>query len=190
MQHPSAQFQEAYEMHACEDLSEKGKELIAFGAAIAAGCRPCAELHVRAARAHGAEKADIQAAIGRALDSRSSAADHMARLAERLLSGTAEADRCTEPEPAFLGDLVSAGAALAVNCGADLEEHASKAVEQGATEGQIRTAFEIARMVRDMAAGRAEAAAGRFASDVARVGDCRLQQTDCQCSEAESTVGR
>jgi AhpD family alkylhydroperoxidase len=175
-------------------LREKDQQMIAIGAAIAAGCRPCTDFHIRAARAVGAQKVDIRHAIDQALDARRSAADHMARLAERLLGEIPEADGHTGPEPAFLDELISTSAALAVNCGADLAAHVSRARAQGATEGQIRTTFEIARMVKAMAASRVEAAAGRSTPEVgvvARDHECdarSLQTRECSGAGGETTT--
>ena len=40
------------------------KELIAIGASVTANCQPCLEYHVRMAREHGADEAEIHDAIG------------------------------------------------------------------------------------------------------------------------------
>jgi AhpD family alkylhydroperoxidase len=165
-------------------LSERQQELVAIGAAIAAGCRPCTRFHVRAARAAGATAGDLRRAVDRGLEARRSAADHMARLAERLLAGV------TEGEPAQAGlaiddDLVSAAAALAANCGIDLAGHAARAREHGASGGQIDAALGIARMVKTMAENRAEAAARRIA---ATADDCGQQPRALNCACGETGV--
>jgi len=40
------------------------KELIAIGASVTAGCKPCLEYHVGKAREHGASEEEIRAAVG------------------------------------------------------------------------------------------------------------------------------
>jgi AhpD family alkylhydroperoxidase len=179
-----------------EGLREQDQELIAIGASIAAGCRPCTQFHVRAATAAGAGKAEIRRAIDQALEARRSASDHMARLAERLLVEIPKADPDAEREPAFLAELVATSAALAVNCGPDLAAHVSRARDRGATEERIRGAFEIARMVRAMAAKRAETAARRSAPDPAgETAACQpagqlVRARQCSCTGAEQSVAR
>ena len=50
------------------EFGAKEKELIAVGASIAAGCRPCTEHHVNAAREAGADTADLGLTAGLALN--------------------------------------------------------------------------------------------------------------------------
>ena len=57
-------------------LTEKEQELVAVGASIAAGCRPCTAYHVRAARVAGADKEEIRQAVNDALDVRQQRVRH------------------------------------------------------------------------------------------------------------------
>jgi AhpD family alkylhydroperoxidase len=67
-----------------ETLTEKQKELVAVGASIAAGCRPCTTHHVAAARAAGAGDVEIRAAVQTALAVRDSDALSIARMVRRV----------------------------------------------------------------------------------------------------------
>jgi AhpD family alkylhydroperoxidase len=132
-------------------LTEKEQELVAVGASIAAGCRPSTAYHVRAARVAGADKEEIRQAVNDALDVRQSASDIMARLAARYLGDAPAEEVPPSSEQSLMGELVSVGAALAVNCAVSLETHLTAAHQLGATVRQIQTALEIARAVKNMA---------------------------------------
>jgi AhpD family alkylhydroperoxidase len=164
-----------------ELLTSKRAELIAIGASIAAGCRPCTAYHFREATAAGAGQDEIRQAVNVALEARRSAAAGMAQLADRLLEGTL--NRPVVSEAGYLDELIAAAAALAVNCGMDLTEHIARARDLGASGSQVETALDIGRAVKKMAAKRVEAAAGRalpeskrFAADDDRLAGIRGEQ--------------
>ncbi len=160
-------------------LTQKEKELVAVGASIAAGCQPCTAHHFRAARAAGATDIEIRQAVDDALCVRQSAAKVMAELAEKHLGGAPESDGPCCSEKPRIGELVSAGAAFALNCVTDLEIHVAAARRKGATERQIETALGIARMVKKVAGQKVEAAAEAITADVvAASAGCA---DDCGC---------
>ena len=64
------------------------------------------------------------------------------------------ANRSSKP---LIGELVSIGAALAVNCTTNLETHLQAAQAVGATERQIQTALGVARAIKKVAEQKAEA---------------------------------
>jgi len=66
-------------------LSETVKELVAIGAAVAAGCEPCLNFHVDKARKLEVSDAAMREAIEMAVKVKAAAASNMAKLAERLL---------------------------------------------------------------------------------------------------------
>lgn len=140
-------------------LNDKDQELVAVGASIGAGCRPCTRFHFRAARAAGATDEEIGQAVSAALSVRTSATEIMARKARTYLgeSPSGETIRCTDQS--LVAELISVSAAFAANSVADLETHVGGARRQGATEGQIRTAVRIARAVKSMAGKVVEEAA-------------------------------
>jgi AhpD family alkylhydroperoxidase len=161
-------------------LTQKEQELVAVGASIAAGCRPCTAYHVRAARAAGADEREIRQAVNDALDVRRSATESMARLAEKQLGDAPEPDAACGSEKSLIGELVSVGAALAVNCVTNLETHLTAAWQLGATVRQIQTVLDIARAVKSMAGKKAEAAIAKVAEEN------QVCAGDCGCHDAQS----
>lgn len=149
-------------------LTETQQELIAVGVSIAAGCKPCTAYHLKAARAAGASDEEIRRAVHHALDVRHSATEIMARLADKLLGSAPESSTSSPAEESLTDDLVSAGAAFAVNCGTNLEAHLNAAQQMGATDYQLQITLTIARAVKNMAGQKVEAAAAKVAPE----GEC------------------
>ncbi len=140
-----------------EILTQKEKKLVAIGASIAAGCQPCTGHYFKAVRQAGATEAEIRQAVDAALCVRNSATKIMAGLAEEYLgNGRAAEEPCCSSKP-LIGELVSIGAALAVNCATNLETHLQAARTVGATERQIQTALGVARAIKKVAEQKAEA---------------------------------
>ena len=141
-----------------ETLTEKQKELVAISASIAAGCRPCTDFHVAAAREAGVADAEIRVAVDNALAVRDSARNGIAARAYSLL-GESAGSACTgcSPPRDLHDELVSVAAAYAINSVVDLEAHLADARSAGATEAQIATALSISRMVKKVAAEKVEA---------------------------------
>jgi AhpD family alkylhydroperoxidase len=158
-----------------EQLTQKEGELVAVGASIAAGCRPCTAYHVRAARAAGANEEEIRQAVNDALDVRRSATESMAQLAEKQLGDAPGSDAMNCSEKSLISELVSVGAALALNCVSNLETHLTAAWQLGATVRQIQTVLDIARAVKSMAGKKAEAAIVKAAKE------SKVCADDCGC---------
>ncbi len=160
-----------------EILTPKEKELIATGASIAAGCQPCTTYHFRAVREAGATEKEISQAVADALCVRNSATRIMTGLAEQHLGNepTPEASCCSSKP--LIGELVSIGAALAVNCTANMATHLEKARAMGGTEQQILAALDVARYIKKVASQKVEALTGTAALDKEHCGD------DCGCNE-------
>lgn len=138
-------------------LTQKEKELIGIGVSIAAGCQPCTVHHFKAARQAGATEAEIRQAVDAALCVRNSATEIMAGLAEKHLgNGRVIEKSCCGSKP-LIDELVSVGAALAVNCTTSLETHLQAAQTTGATHRQIQTALGVARAIKKVAEQKAEA---------------------------------
>ncbi|MBI2585937.1 MAG: carboxymuconolactone decarboxylase family protein [Rhodospirillales bacterium] len=68
------------------NLSEIQAELIAIGAAVAAGCEPCLRTHVRQARAIGLTDAELRMAVAVARKVKETPARLILEAAERLLA--------------------------------------------------------------------------------------------------------
>jgi AhpD family alkylhydroperoxidase len=166
-------------------LTEKEQELVALGASVAAGCRPCTAHHVRAARVAGADKEEIRQAVNDALGVRRSASDIMERLAAKYLGDAPAEEASHGSEQSLMGELVSVGAALAVNCVISLEIHLKAAYQAGATVRQIQTALGIARAVKNMAAKKADETIAKMA------GESQVCANDCgyQNDAAKATEG-
>ena len=108
-------------------------------------------------RQAGATEAEIRQAVDAALCVRNSATKIMTGLAEKYLgNGRAVEEPCCSSKP-LVGELVSIGVALAVNCTTNLETHLQAARTVGATERQIQTALGVARAIKKAAEQKAEA---------------------------------
>ena len=140
-------------------LSPKDKELVAIGASIGAGCQSCTAHHVEAAREAHATNEEIHEAIEWALVVRRHATRIMLGLAERLLGNEDAVESHEGRELPLLGELVSIAAAIGLNCTSNLEMHLRAARKAGATNRQIRVVLTLARMVRKVAMGKADAVA-------------------------------
>jgi AhpD family alkylhydroperoxidase len=164
------------------ELSEKDQEIIAVGASVAAGCLPCTTYHRRAAAGAGAAESDILQAVRDATQVRRAATEIMAR------AGGLSADEAGPPPAGaetrtLLRELVSVGAAYALNCSTSLKTHLEAARAAGATGTQMLTAIKIACAIRDVAGEKARAAAGA----VLRVG--AAHEADCGCADDDVAPG-
>jgi AhpD family alkylhydroperoxidase len=170
-------------MTAERTLTDHEQELIAIAAAVSSGCRPCLAFHIKAARASGVPDEEMRGAVRLALEVRRFATDAMAKLADKVLGEAPAGDSSSPSRDGAIGELVSAAAALAANCSSALESHVSAATQLGATEGQKRTAFDIARAVKGMASKKVEDAAAKLVP----VGTLsRLSPSDCSFRRREA----
>lgn len=168
-------------------LTQKEKELVAVGTSIAAGCQPCTAHHFKAARAAGASEEEIRQAVDGALCVRNSATKIMTRLAEKHLgNGHAAEEPCCSEKP-LTGELVSVGAALAVNCTTSLETHLRAARAAGATDRQIQTALGIARAVKKVAGQKVEAVAEAAATDAAEGSESCTDDCGCHVGKGQQS---
>jgi AhpD family alkylhydroperoxidase len=165
-------------------INSKEQELIALGASIASGCLPCTKFHLRAAASVGAAADDIAQAVKDATQVRRTATDIMAK-AGGLASADGSEARPDSGQRTLIRELVSAGAAYAINCAPSVGTHLEAARALGATDAQLFAALKIACAVRDVAAQKAKAAAAAiFGVDEAHADD-----EDC-CSDSDDTAGR
>ena len=145
-------------------LSAKDKTLIAVGAAIAAGCRPCLERTVQLARGAGACERSIRLAIEIALEERARQIESLAEWAETVQGGKPEVDEAFRRERARLVELVTCGSALALRDAKSLPARLAGAMETGSNERMIASALAIARSVAETATSVAEAAVSDLVS--------------------------
>ncbi len=132
-------------------MTRQGKTLIALGASVAAGCQPCTEFQIKAARDAGACDRAIQLAVETAVGVRHAATRSIDRWSERCQGLRPEVEASFRSELRVLAELVSVAAAISVHSVPDLILHLSEARQAGATSDQIRAAVGIARSVRTAA---------------------------------------
>jgi AhpD family alkylhydroperoxidase len=173
-------------------LSAEEKTLIAVGAAIAAGCRPCLERTVQLARGAGASERSIRLAIETALEARARQIESLAEWAETVQGGKPEVDDSFRPERAQLVELITCGSALALRDAKSLPSRLAGAVETGSNARMIASALAIARSVAETATSVAEEAISSFVSRSAAdpvpcCGDVRRVESPsggCSCDPA------
>jgi 4-carboxymuconolactone decarboxylase len=78
-------------------LSERDKELVALGAAVASNCVPCVVFHIREARDCGLTDSEIADAVQSANKAKQVPADLVLNAAHQELNGTPAPSRDDEP---------------------------------------------------------------------------------------------
>ena len=165
-------------------MNAKEKELIAVTVSVAAGCEPCTQHHVKAAREVGGDDGELRQMIETALSIRERASQRIGAIAWRELGAAAEFPRCGSGTPAQkLGALASAAAALAANCGAGVPGFLAVARGAGATGQDEAVALVIARQIKNVAAEKAEDAA-REESEASAPCGCATVAADRESSSA------
>ena len=138
-------------------ITPKEKELAAVGISVATGCKPCTDHHIKAVRKARASDKEIKQAVADALEVRKCATEIMgayalAHLGENTVVNTgARADEITRAT-----ELVSVGAAFAVNCVATLERHLAAAKAVGISQEEISTIVQLATFIKGKAASHVE----------------------------------
>lgn len=144
------------------------KELVAVAISVAAGCRPCTTYHLAEARRAGAGGADIEKAVAGAVCVRTSATEGMRR---HGLGLDPAPNGCGCSPADALAELIALGAALAVNCTANIDKHLAAARAVGVPQPHLDEVAGLAAMIRSKAVSHAEqsfgAAAGPAAGSVA-----------------------
>ncbi len=146
-------------------LEQKDRELVAIGASIGAGCRPCIEHHIPAGRHAGLTGPELAQAVEVAEATHRIAVELLSRRSRELLGGEGPADVAVAAEPTSRPvELVALGASIGANCHPLLERHVAGALQQGLTASQVRSAIKMAEIVQrhaaEITAGKAAAALG------------------------------
>ncbi len=165
------------------ELSPQEKELVALGASVGAGCHPCVDYHLEAAK--NAELADdrVRTAITTAQFVAAQAAQELARHLLRQL----DAEDLTPAAPAALDTELSAlGAAIGANDRTNIERHMTAAAALGASPSQIQQAVEVAHTVQTNAAAIHLRAAQRLLKELSpaetpTTGASSSNEGDCGC---------
>lgn len=134
-------------------VTNKEKELVYFGASVAAGCRPCTRFHIKKVREEGATDEEVERAVSVAVGVRDAARNIMETQALSLV-GIEKTHDEVEPtqKPTYIDELVAIAAAFAVNCTATLEKHISIAQSMDISDDDIRTVLDASTEIKDQAA--------------------------------------
>jgi AhpD family alkylhydroperoxidase len=165
-------------------LTNRESELIAVGASIAAGCKPCTTFHRGAARLAGASDEEILMSVNLAIRVRTAATAIMARLGNPDLT-EAGMETPVQPIESPICNLISISAAYAVNCVASLEQHLTSARQQGTLDDYILAALKISCAVKEMAGKKVHSAAARALGGGKENGDECLCENDQESSEQQ-----
>jgi AhpD family alkylhydroperoxidase len=142
-------------------LRLKERELVAVGASVAAGCKPCTDYHVKAARKAKAADDEIRQAIADAMEVRGQAQAIMAAHGLAQLGIASEPGEARiPPESTRIRELVAIGAAFAVNCTASLERHLAQAGRFAITAEDVDSVVKLARFIKGEAASHVDKAVG------------------------------
>lgn len=135
----------------------KERELAAVGISVAAGCKPCTDHHVKQARTAGASDEEIKEAVDDAVSVRKSATEIMeAHALAHLGKGGHEDDAGPVGETSRVRELVSVGAAFAVNCVSNLEKHLAAAGTVGVSREDVAEIVKLAAFIKERAASHAD----------------------------------
>jgi AhpD family alkylhydroperoxidase len=149
-------------------LTLKEKELVAIGASVAAGCKPCTNYHFRKVREVSASDEEIEQAISDAIRVRDCAKEVMETHALRLLGRSREDVYCGGHEDATrITQLICVAAAFAVNCTSSLQEHIDAARRVGVSDEELNSALDLASFIRAKAASHVDRMASEIESVVA-----------------------
>ncbi|MBT3358094.1 MAG: carboxymuconolactone decarboxylase family protein [Rhodospirillales bacterium] len=136
-------------------LKERG--MVAIGASVSSGCKPCTDYHVKAARTVALTNDELRQTIDDAMSVRQNALNVMKAHGLSHLGETDEADGGRNDEPTTrIRELVSIAAAFAVNCTTNLDKHLGSAEALGISDKDIRDVIKLAAFIKDEAASRVE----------------------------------
>ncbi len=162
------------------ELPAKERILVGIGAAVVAGCRPCARTLIRAARAMGACERSIRLAIETGLYAGTCATREMAAWAEAEQGPAPGLDAAFRAEKEKLTAMVLAGAALAANSTDLLGRYLGDAEAVDCSKEELEAALAAAHTVAKTAAAKIKSAAARQGFTLAKV-------TSAYCAEVEES---
>ncbi len=162
-------------------IDPKIKVLIALGASVAAGCQPCTEFQVKAARESGACDKGIQFAVEAALAVREAATRSIDRWSGRCQGARLEVDAAFRADKQLLAELTSVASAICVQSVPDLVLHLTEARRLGATPEVLRATVGIARSVHNASMEQIEAV---LAGDIANVAPTPNDEALCGTAQA------
>ncbi len=137
-------------------LSIKEKELVAIGISVVAGCKPCTDYHVRAGCESGATDDEIRLAIKDAMCVRESARKIMKAHGLQCLGDASNDADCGCGGTNRIKELVSVGAAHAVNCTTNLKKHLAAAKTIDIAETELKEIITLSRFIKGKAASHVD----------------------------------
>lgn len=174
-------------------LTFKEKELVAVSASIASGCKPCTNYHFKKVREAKASDEEIQKAISEAMCVLASAKAIMNSHGLKLLGISEKIQDCGCTENATrIKELVSMGAAFAVNCTSTLKKHIAAANTVGISEQEIKSVLDLSLFIKEKAAShvnriadgaaKSESSEGCGCENISKVSDKAKENGDCGCN--------
>lgn len=127
-------------------ISDREKALVAMGAAMAGGCRTCADKLYEIAQSVGIADTEMRTAFQAGLEAKSEAADTMREKAASLV-GTPDKSAGAGWD-GKLSFLVRIASFTAANSAPDVIEEIRKAREHGITAEQVQVCIGLGKMVR------------------------------------------
>ncbi len=137
-------------------MTLKEKELVAVAISVVAGCKPCTDYHLKAVRKAKATEIEIQRAIADAISVRASAQQVMESYGLGELDVAHGVNERSDGKTRRLTELVSVGAAFAVNCTTNLAKHRAVAATIGITDDELQAVVRLARLIKAKAASHVE----------------------------------
>lgn len=172
-------------------INYKEKELVAVGASVAAGCKPCTNYHFKKVRKAGTSDEEIKQAISDAICVRNSAKEIMEAHGLKHLGIEKNINDCgCNEETTRIKELVSVSAAFAVNCTSNLEKHINAALNVGITDEEIKLVLDFTLLIKDKAALHVDRIVERIGNNLSSV-----KQTEdtggCGCDDdlEAATIG-
>ena len=165
-------------------LTEKEKEIIAIGASVAAGCRPCTEHHIKTARAAGVCDRSLTLAVETGLVVRESATRAMDEWAAHCQGARAQVDSGFREEKRRFAELTAVAAAFAVNSVPDLKARLEAARECGATLEEIRFTIAMAGIIRKTSEEKLADFIGELAGSAGSCCAAPAQPAGCGCGSS------
>lgn len=157
-------------------IPDREKTLAAMGAAMAGGCRTCADKLYEIARSLGIAEIEMSKAFQTGLHAKSEAADTMKKKVSSLIG---IADKSPGGgQDGKLSFFVRIASFTAANSAPDVIEEIRKAREHGVTAEQVQVCIGLGKMVRKNAASFSD----REISEQAGVADTGTAQACCPAS--------
>jgi AhpD family alkylhydroperoxidase len=165
-------------------LNFKERELVAVGASVSAGCKPCTNYHLKKVREAGSSDEEIKQAIQVSVAIRDSTGRIIEAYALKHLGIILDTDKsaCDE-NTTRIKELVSVAAAFAVNCTSNLEKHIALAQRVGISDSEVKSVLDLALFVKGQASSHVDRIAERIRN---KVSSMEKSEESSGCSHGDS----